>query len=225
METYRNLFHNNCLYLRIDEAETDSLSPAVFEELFRKSNMPLQVMVPSDSARIIDLLQKVGFQLKRKCYEINVGPSDLLSSLPRAARSLVVSHKGSPAFESCARSMYRYYQDTHAAVNPLTASLKEFFEQLPTTVLYTGASSDPLSAAFLEENEIAYLCSRDRVGFNDFAQSLLGYMFERYDTITFEADDTDWAAMALKAMFAVKDEPTFDTYVFLHQPEDNATLY
>ena len=224
METYCNLFHNSYLYLRIDKAEIDSLSPSVFEELSRKHNMPLQVMVPSDATRIVALLQKANFQLKRKCYEMEVGPSDLLSALPRHAQPLFVSHKGSPAFSACAALMYRYYQDTHAAVNPLTASPGEFFEMLPTTALYAGAASDPLSAAFLEENEIAYLCSRDPDDFSEFAQSLLRYMFEQYVTIIFEADDTDRAAMELKNLFVARDEPTFDTYVYLNRHEEHATL-
>lgn len=224
MKTYRNSFHNSYLYLRIDEVESNSLSPVFFEDLSRKHNMPLQVMVPSDARRIVALLLKAGFQLKRKCYEMNVGPSDLLSALSENIPPLFISQKGFSAFAACAELMYRYYQDTHASVNPLTASLSEFVQVLPPTVLYAGVVSKPSSAAFIEENEIAYLCSRDPDGFSDFAQSLLRCMFEQHDTITFEADDTDWAAMALKALFAARSEPTFDTYIYLNRQNENAIL-
>lgn len=224
METYRNRFHNSFLYLRIDKTEADTLSPSVFEELSRKYGMPLQVMTPSDAERIITLLQKAGFQLKRRCYEMIVSPADLLSPHPTKAQKLFISQKGAPAFSACAELMYGYYKNTHAAVNPLTASFCEFVEMLPTTVLYTSAASEPSSATFLEENEIAYLYSRDPANFADFARSLLWYMFDQYDTITFEADDTDWAAMELKSFFAPRGEPTFDTYVYLNQHGKHATL-
>ncbi|MBR0421406.1 MAG: hypothetical protein IJI85_02345 [Clostridia bacterium] len=114
--------------------------------------------------------------------------------------------------------LYHYYQDTHAAVNPLTASLPEFMEALPDEVLYDDPSDRPTSAAFIEGNEIAYLCSHDRTGFPAFARSMLADLFDRYAQIAFEADDTDWAATAVKDMFLIKIDRSFDTYVYLNQP-------
>ena len=130
---FLHFFHNRYLYLRIDDTESDALSPVFFEESSRKHNMPLQVMIPSDSKRIVPLLLKAGFQMKRTCYEMSVGPSDLMSALSKNSPPLLISQKGSPAFAACASLPYCYYQDTHALVNPMTASLNEFsrsFRQL-----------------------------------------------------------------------------------------------
>ncbi len=224
MKIYRNSFHDGHLYLSIDQAEWGDLSSFFFEELAQEHDMPLQVMISSDSKEASAILNHAGFVLRRKCYEMNVGLSDLLSALPADTQHASVSQKGEFAFASCAEQLYRCYQDTHASVNPLTASFCGFFEMLPAKVFYTGAATEPSSAAFLEKNEIAYLYSRDPADFAVFAQSLLRYMFDQYDTITFEADDTDWAGMALKALFAAQSEPTFDTYVYLNRHDEHATL-
>ena len=69
-----------------------------------------------------------------------------------------------------------------------------------------------------------YICSRDPSGFVEFAQSLLRYMFGQHDTIIFEADDTDWAAMEVIKLFAARNEATFDTYVYLNLSDEHATL-
>ena len=218
LETYRNPFHANHLYLRLTEEEADSLSPACFAELSEKHGLPLQVMAFSDAKRITSLLQRSGFELKRRCYELQVGPSDLLSHVSKGIPQLSFAKKGSSAYFACAELLYHYYRDTHAAINPLTASLSEFMEALPAEVLYDGPSGRPTSAAFIEGNEIAYLCSFDPAGFPAFARSLLAELFDRYDQIEFEADDTDWAETTVKDMFFIKIDRSFDTYVYLNQP-------
>ncbi|MBQ3159238.1 MAG: hypothetical protein IJO15_05185 [Clostridia bacterium] len=47
---------------------------------------------------------------------------------------------------------------------------------------------------------------------------MLADLFDRYAQIAFEADDTDWAATAVKDMFLIKIDRSFDTYVYLNQP-------
>ena len=218
LETYRNPFHANHLYLRLTEEEADALSPACFAELFEKHGLPLQVMVFSDAKRTISLLQRSGFELKRRCYELQVSSSDLLVHVSKGIPPLSFTKKDSSAYFACAELLYHYYQDTHAAVNPLTASLPEFMEALPDEVLYDDPSDRPTSAAFIEGNEIAYLCSHDRTGFPAFARSMLADLFDRYAQIAFEADDTDWAVTTVKDMFFIKIDRSFDTYVYLNQP-------
>lgn len=218
METYRNPFHANHLYLRLTEEEADSLSPACFAELSEKHGLPLQVMAFSDAKRITSLLQRSGFELKRRCYEIQVSSSDLLVHVSKGIPPLSFTNKDSSAYFACAELLYHHYRDTHAAINPLTVSLPEFMETLPAEVFYDGLSDRPTSAAFIEGNEIAYLCSFDPAGFPAFARSLLAELFDRYDQIEFEADDTDWAATAVKDMFLIKIDRSFDTYVYLNQP-------
>ena len=78
LKTYRNPFHASHLYLRLTEEEADALSPACFAELSEKYGLPLQVMVFSEAKGTISLLQRSGFELKRRCYELQVSSSDLL---------------------------------------------------------------------------------------------------------------------------------------------------
>ncbi len=49
--------------------------------------------------------------------------------------------------------------------------------------------------------------------FSDFARSLLAYLFSRYETVSFEADDTDPASTMLRNMFSSANAASWDTYV------------
>lgn len=208
MEAYFNQFHSSHVYLKITDHDVGAVSASTFIELRAKYHMPLQVMVSSDAEKVIGLLLCSGFVLKRRCYEMDVGPSDLLSPLPKTTERLHIAAKGSPAYASCAAMLYAYYQDAHAAVNPLTATPEAFVEKLPDTALYTDTA-----AAFVEGNEIAYLCASSRDAFPAFAAALLSHMFAGHDRLVFEADDTDWAATELRGMFRPGAETTFTTYV------------
>ena len=210
MEIYHNTFHSGHLYLRIDEGEAETIAPSRFDALLHEYGQPLQVMIPSTASKLVSLLLKAGFVLKRRCYEMDVISSDLCAPLPECPERLCQAQRGTSAYDACAVMLYRYYRDTHAPVNPLTASLSAFVEMLPDTAVYTHSMG---AAAFIEGNEIAYLCSISKAEFPGFARSLLAYMLDRHNSIVFEADDTDWAAMQLRAMFSTSDMTSFDTYV------------
>jgi len=49
--------------------------------------------------------------------------------------------------------------------------------------------------------------------FHKFAQVLVTEMLQKYEVITFEADDCDEIAMELKRMFINQSEESFDTYI------------
>lgn len=213
MKMYYKKFHSGHLYLDIEDCEIDTIRPSLFEELMDRSGKPLQVSVSSSRAQLVGLLKQSGFELKRRCYDMHVLTSDLVVPLPAKPQSLPMAHIGTAAYDSCVEKMYQYYRDTHSTVNPLTCTQEEFSEILPQTAAYSKFKNKIDSAAFIEENEIAYLCSSSESGFLEFARSLISDLFDRYDSIVFEADDTDWAAMRLKAFFAQKDDVSFDTYV------------
>lgn len=219
MKMYSKEFHSGHLYLEIDDHEIDTLHPAVFETLMIQERKPLQVCISSDRSRLVELLRQSGFELKRRCYEMDVAASDLAVPLPSQPQSLSTACAGMAAYDSCVAKMYRHYLNTHSAVNPLTCSQEAFSDVLPRVVVYSGSARSIRSAAFLEENEIAYVCSSDEHGFMAFAASLVSNLFDRYNRIVFEADDTDWAAMQLKTLFVQKDAGSFDTYVkAIHPP-------
>ena len=213
MDVYTNQFHSGHLYLRIAEQEADRLEIAVFERLIDEHRKPLQSIVPADAAKTIHLLVKAGFALKRRCYEMNVQPSDLQAPLSAPSERLATTPKGTSAYAECAERMYVHYAQTHLSVNPLTASLQAFVEMLPDDAYYSTMEGAINAAAFVEGSEIAYLWARDEHAFRAFAPSLLFELFSRHDRITFEADDTDWVATGLKAMFPMALGSCYDTYV------------
>lgn len=86
--------------------------------------------------------------------------------------------------------------------------------ELPEDVIYSVQDSEIVSAAFIEENEIAYVCSADEENFGAFARCLVCTMLEKYETVCFESDDCDWAAMLLRSLFKNHEETSFDTYVY-----------
>ena len=213
MKIYNNHFHDGHVYLSIEDQEADGIRPSQFEKLLAEYRKPIQVMVSSNDIRTIGLLERSGFCLKRRCFEINAVESKLLLPLSDPIQMLMVTTRESQDYSECAGMMYDYYCDTHAPVNPITASEKEFRGVLPATAVYIKADGIVEAAAFIEENEIAYVCSYSKKSFSRFARSLLSYMFSRHETISFEADDTDWAATMLRDMFSSVNGESFDTYI------------
>lgn len=181
------------------------------------------------------------------------------------------THDGEKDYDDCARMLYRYYQETHRKISPLTVPFEIFSAMLPETVyfvreenhavclhrsvysdcsphpndaepIHTGerihtdgalGSDDmseccpPLFAAFVEENEIAYLCGRlhpsdlkpnsvrlDTQRFQDFLNALLSELFASDKEIFFEADDVDPLATTLMNRFRFRPKHSFDTYLF-----------
>lgn len=104
--------------------------------------------------------------------------------------------------------------DTHQAVNPWTAGYEDFCAKLPPTAVYSKDGDAIESAAFVEGNEIAYVCSRALPHFSRFAQSLLPAMFQQYPRIVFECDDCAPAAMLLKNLFTNQSDTGFCTHIY-----------
>lgn len=210
---YDNPCHMGNRYVKM---ELDQYDPSASAELFRQlreiAGRPLQMMVSSDDAEQVQFLTAGGFVCKRKCYEVEAGAADYLGE--RSKSPLNETHRGEAAYDRCCKILFDYYEETHRPVNPWTAGHGAFVEKLPDTVFFRESDGEIPALAFLEENEIAYVCGRDEGGFVDFAASLIAEMFERYQTIFFESDDCDWAAMLLKSLFANRKETSFDTYVY-----------
>ena len=58
MEVYHNSYHNRHLYLRINEAEADTLQNAAFDALMAERKKPLQILVPATASRLVEALQR-----------------------------------------------------------------------------------------------------------------------------------------------------------------------
>ena len=212
MEIYNNKFHDGHTYLDIEDYEVDEIQSSDFEKIINEYHKPLQVMVSSSDRRLGCLLTQSGFQLMRRSFKVKFSASDMIVALSAKHQILTESVKGEKDYFECAEIMYCFYRKTHYDVNPLTASLEEFMDVLPATVLYSREGCIE-AAAFVENNEIAYMCANNLEAFGNFAPSLLDYMFGINKNIIFEADDTDWVATKLREMFVHKNEESCDTYV------------
>lgn len=112
--------------------------------------------------------------------------------------------------------LYQYYQEVHQAVSPLTVSEDAFTQEVPTKTGYYSTNKDGKieNFVFTEKNEIAYICSFNEKSLVSFIQAVLSKMFNKYSSIFFEADDTDWAATKLLDCFNVDKKNSFNTYVY-----------
>ena len=96
----------------------------------------------------------------------------------------------------------------------MTAGEAEFFARLPESALCQIENGKVLHFAFVEDGEIAYAGTVETCSFPSFAQSLLARQFRTHDTLYFECDDCDPAAMMLKAFIHTEEKGVVDTYIF-----------
>ena len=169
-------------------------------------------MLDSDEFELISFLVAAGFVCRRKCYEIEAGSDMYLGGAGNT--ELHTSFRGDPDYEICARIMYVHYFKIHCNVNPWTADYDAFYWRLPDCVIYSNVNGEIISVAFVEANEIAYVCSSDLAEFDSFAQSLVTEMLTKFQVLSFECDDCDCVAMNLRSFFSNSDDHSFDTYVY-----------
>lgn len=218
MKTYENPFHRGHLYFVMEDEDTEEEIIQTINDLLREDERPLQTAVFSDDSEHIRLLTKMGFLLKRKCYEMDVCRSDLLVHLEKNPCELFAAEVGSDTYSACAERLFSHYARTHAAVNPLTATFEEFIQILPANAVFMERDGEIRALAFIEKNEIAYLASDSPEDLPSFLASLLTRMFSLYEYIFFEADDVDPTAMTLMNMFSKKPLVSFDTYIKKRAP-------
>lgn len=212
VELYENAAHAINCYVKLEMKCFDNEASAeLFSHLKELVHRPLQAMVESDDVQTVAFLAAGGFVCKRKCYEVEAYPDDYIGG--SSDMRLFHGSIGTPEYEACCRLMYRYYAGTHKEINPLTAGYEAFCAELPTTAIYAKCRDQITSLAFIEDNEIAYVCGRDKKHFGQFAKSLALSILAQYGSVLFEADDCDWAAMMLKALFINQRDDSFDTYV------------
>lgn len=133
---------------------------------------------------------------------------------PFQERKILKANRGDADYLSCCEMLFEYYKVTHEAINPLTSPLEDFIALIPDDVLYTMNHGEIQHAAFVEDDEIAYVSSIDEKTFARFALTVVNMLFEVYPSIIFEADNTDWVAMTLKNLFNVESTVTFDTWIY-----------
>ena len=211
----RNPFHGQNAYLKL---KLRKLDPEIAKDLFAllraELGCPLQVMTSSANKELAGFLHAGGFARLRRCYEVEGSVSDL-REMPAERACLRETGEDAPAYRLCCRLLYHYYRETHKAVSLLTVSEAEFCEKLPIWVLYAGEGERITHAAFVEDGEIAYLCTACPEEFPGFGESLLARLFREKEKVSFECDNCDPAAMALRSLFCDPGEESFDTYIYV----------
>lgn len=211
-----NPYHDQHCYLDLGLTQFDS---AVAKELFsllrKELGKPLQMMCYSWEG-YHDFLTAGGFVRRRRCYELEVSPSDLVAPLNSGLHLHTVT-RGSPMYEACCDLLYTYYRETHAPISPLTAPQDVFCADLPETVMCDITDGKPIHYAFVEPDEsgfgIVYVGTTDLSSFSNFAQALVSELFRKCRFLSAECDDTDPAAMSLKSLFRTSSDDSYDTYI------------
>lgn len=207
-----NPCHRGHFYLKLQLQEYDTdCAKDIFSILRQKLNKPLQVMISSNEQNAVSFLDAAGFSCVRKCYEVKASAQDYIGEKSRCSVSLASA--GSWIYTQCCEIMLDRYITTHKQINPWTGSSEQFIDILPKTVYYEPDNQQIANFAFVEDNEIAYVCGKKRSAFTFFAQNLIAELFGKYEYVCFEADDCDEYAMELKALFINQSNESFDTYI------------
>lgn len=212
---YFNLFHNSNIYFKVDEVKSfDKVNSDVLDNLCSYFGKPIQIVISSDRKDITNLLENLGFERKRACYEVEVSKDEYCLCEKDDGIKLITAYKGSKEFMACAELMLERYIKTHLEINPWTGKKTDFFDILPCKVVYEKKGDSIENLAFIENEEVAYVLGKDIDSFRKFSSNLIFNLFEKYKNICFEADDCDEFAMELKKLFNIDDNITWDTYIY-----------
>ena len=208
-----NKFHASICHFRMNLSTYDiRFAPDFGKQLSAIAQKPLQIMLESDKKETTRFLEAAGFHCIRKCYEAEVTEKDLVKSI-RTDNWAPLCHAGEPDYLDCMDLLYRYYQDTHKQISPLTASFDVFSKEIPKTAYFMREMGILKQVIFIEENEIAYCCTSDINGFRRFAAGIVKEMFSQFPTLFFEADDCDPAAMELLSLFRLNLKESYNTFI------------
>lgn len=215
---YENLYHRENIYL-----DTNNLLEINFEikeyiniayNYFRK---PLQVMVDSDNYVIVNLLKDANFKLVRKCFEMEISIRDIISG-SETLIDIRSSSEGDTTYDFFSKDAYEYYIKIHKNINPLTATLAEFKNNLPKDLYYIKKDND-FAYVFYDGNELCYFGSNNIKLFNSFIVTVFSEMLTTYENIFMEIDNVDEIAMNITKLVSNDVETSFDTYIYTNSRE------
>lgn len=212
VRVFENNFHHKHAHISLDLNEYNAqIGLELFPKLRNELKASLQTLIHSSECRVADFLLASGFARKRRCYEIEATRQAYLG--PWSDRELPIAYRGEAEYDACCKMLYGYYQRTHAAINPLTATLEQFCRILPDRAYYQGNEGQLKHLAFIDENEIAYIATTENASFGEFAAAIVCRILSAYHSVNVESDDCDDAAMTLRSLF-LHDDLSNDTYIY-----------
>lgn len=217
IETYRNPYHLSNCYINFDSDSIVGIGDTnIFQIIADEEKRPLQAMLSSLETQKAIFLASQGFKKVRICHEMEAKKKDLLSTLPSQESDISKANRGQDEYKDCCELLFKYYKDTHEPINPLSSTFDVFIELMPAEVFYARGNDDIQHVAFVNDNdnEISYVGSRDEITFDSFALAVVNELFKDNQSIVFEADNVDWAAMVLKNLFLTDSTETFDTWIY-----------
>lgn len=90
----------------------------------------------------------------RSCYSLEVTKDDLILQENRTIE-ICEANLEDEIYENLSKIYFDYYRNSHEAINPVSASFKEFKEILPEKIYYSREGG--MSFAIIQNNEIAYV--------------------------------------------------------------------
>lgn len=210
---YMNPYHKNNVYLDLHLTEYNlEDSKKIFYEVQQYFSKPLQSMLNENEIDKVRFLKYSGFELKRKCYEYIVQKKDLKRSTFLNFKLEKITHFDIE-YKDCIEKLFIKYKENHKNISPLTATIEEFSQDLPKEVFIQKENNEIMHYAFIEQNEIAYIGSINFDRLEEFIIAVIGALFEKYDSIEFEADDNDFEMNLLKTYFDVDQVSSYDTFI------------
>ena len=103
---YFNLFHNSNIYFKVDEVKSfDKVNSDILDNLCSYFGKPIQIVISSDRKDITNVLENLGFERNRACYEVEVSKDEYCLCEKDDEIKLITAYKGSKEFMACADLM------------------------------------------------------------------------------------------------------------------------
>ena len=206
----------------------------LFQAIVAATAQPLQWSGDETACDALVFVEKVGFQLKRRCWEYEVETDSLASrwqeetSLPLCS----VDKLNSTQLQQLQKQVVAHYRTVHHAVNPLTMalSLAEIYQCLTTAMTPAWSfclldSCGDVSCWVLVESDgseafVTYVGrhkTADWTVYEGFLAQVLRRLAQQFERLSFEVDDVDEEAMCLQRLLSVELPAAYCNYVYTQE--------
>jgi len=185
----------------------------------------LQTQIYKDNKYAVNLVKKLKFILARKTYILNFNRDSIdFTKIINENNDYIfrVKELSDDLIELLVDESLKVYTFNHKAINPVDITREKWKDYILSNLDYYYSFVEMkegkiisyiLSYLIDSENvEVGYVGINDKIN-NDFLYMCFREIFQKYQFIEFEADDTDKAAMYIIDLFDLKIEETLETYI------------